>query len=526
MNTLRRRIYGAVVRLHPAEFRDHFGREMALDFDDALRDRGFAPLLGDAFLSVARQWKEQLAMGTEAPQPATSHPFLAGQYCMVKQGSSLSAFDLARASVLSVLLFLLVGFAANLPNRHAVGEPQGVQVTHGGADDRSANHASYAARDKAGRVRGTGLEAEPATGNGTPLLHGTGPIRLRPGALGFNMRPKARGGPTGTLDELMWQLTLISVIIWLTAFFLRRIPGIGSKVALGVLGLLGIAASVAFASVPVPVPAVHAQILHAAGPLPSFEVATVKPVQPRPVPPPPPPGGTDNRPPSPRMVGIDKLGGERTDRVHLNSSAQLLILFAYNLPLGSERTRIVGGPDWLGSTQYEIQAKIDASQFAAMQKMTPEQQREQVDLMEQSLLADRFHLKLHFEIREMPVYALVVAKGSKLTPAKEGELNSISSLHSEMTAKAVTLDDFAQSSLWTPIGGRPVIDQTGLKGTYDFTLNWSQEQVATPEPGQQDAPALSPIFTAIQQQLGLKLAPTKAPMEVIVIDSIEKPSEN
>jgi bla regulator protein blaR1 len=279
-------------------------------------------------------------------------------------------------------------------------------------------------------------------------------------------------------------------------------------------------------SIPAAGPA-YAQILHAAAPLPSFEVATVKPVQPRPVPPPPPPGVTDNRPPPPRMIGIGKLGGQRTDQVHLNSSAQLLILFAYNLPFGSERTRIVGGPDWLDSTQYEIQAKIDASQFAAMQKMTAEQQREQVDLMEQSLLAERFHLKLHFETREMPVYALVVAKGGpKLTPAKDGELNSILSFHSEMTAKAVTLGDFAQSSLWTPIGGRLVIDQTGLKGTYDFTLNWSQEQAAAPEPGKENAPALSPIFTAIQQQLGLKLVPAKAPIEVIVIDSIDRPSEN
>jgi bla regulator protein blaR1 len=272
---------------------------------------------------------------------------------------------------------------------------------------------------------------------------------------------------------------------------------------------------------------IRGQILHATGPLPSFEVATIKPVQPRPVPPPPPPGANDNRPPPPRMFGIGKLGGQRTDRVHMNSSADLLILFAYNLPFGSERTRIVGGPDWLGSTQYEIQAKIDDALFAAMQKMTPDQQREQVDLMEQSLLADRFKLKVHFETREMPVYALVVAKGGpKLTPATDGETSSISSFHSEIDAKAVALDDFAQSSLWTPVGGRLVVNQTGLKGTYDFTLNWSQDQTAAPDAGQESVPTLSPMFNAIQQQLGLKLVPSKAPVEVIVIDHIERPSEN
>jgi uncharacterized protein (TIGR03435 family) len=70
-----------------------------------------------------------------------------------------------------------------------------------------------------------------------------------------------------------------------------------------------------------------------------------------------------------------------------------------------------------------------------------------------------------------------------------------------------------------------VVNQTGLKGRFDFTLNWGQEQAA-PEPAQENAPALSPIFAAIQQQLGLKLVPTKAPVEIIVIDHIEKPSEN
>ena len=297
------------------------------------------------------------------------------------------------------------------------------------------------------------------------------------------------------------------------------------KVSLAALVIVGIAAPVVVGFVYML--AAPAQILHSTGRLPSFEVATVKPVQPRPIPVPPPPGATDNRPPPPKKVGIGKLGGQQSDLVHLTLPANLLILFAFNLPFGSERTRIMGGPEWLGSDQYEIQAKINDSLYAAMQKMTPSQQREQVDLMEQSLLADRFKLKVHFETREMPVYALVVAKGGpKLTQANEGEATSISSLNCEMTAKAISLDDFAHSSLWTPIDGRLVLNQTGLKGTYDFTLNWAQDQAAAPAPGQDSAPDLSPIFTAIQQQLGLRLVPSKAPVEVIVIDHIERPSEN
>jgi uncharacterized protein (TIGR03435 family) len=178
------------------------------------------------------------------------------------------------------------------------------------------------------------------------------------------------------------------------------------------------------------------------------------------------------------------------------------------------------GPDWLGSDDYEIQAKIEDSLYAAMQKMTPAQQREQVNLMNQSLLADRFKLKVHFETREMPGFALVIAKGGpKLTPAKDGESSRLSVRQNEMTAKAITLDQWIHSPF---LGGRMVVDQTGLKGTYDFTLSWSEQSGAGQENGT-DAPSL---FTAVQEQLGLKLVPTKGPVEVIVIDHIEKPSEN
>jgi uncharacterized protein (TIGR03435 family) len=206
---------------------------------------------------------------------------------------------------------------------------------------------------------------------------------------------------------------------------------------------------------------------------------------------------------------------------------KLLILFAYNLPFGSEKSRIVGDPEWLAGDQYEIQAKIEDSLYTKMQKMTPAQQREQVDLMEQSLLADRFKLKVHFETREMPVYALVVAKGGpKLTPAKDGESSKLFTLAeneqgTEIAATAVTLDQFAHSPLWGG-GGRLVVDQTGLKGTYDFTLKWRPEQLVGQENGV-DAPS---VFTAIQEQLGLRLVPSKASVEVIVIDHVERPSAN
>jgi bla regulator protein blaR1 len=164
---------------------------------------------------------------------------------------------------------------------------------------------------------------------------------------------------------------------------------------------------------------IYGQILHESGPLPSFEVVSVRPW---------------HRPQAPageaivsKVAKVDPGPGAKKpvrDRVDMILPPGLLIAMAYGLQPGSEGARIVGGPDWLRQDveQYEIHAKIDDAMVAAMEKMTPEQQHEQVALMEQSMLADRFKLKVHFETREMPVYALVLAKGgSKLIPAKGDE---------------------------------------------------------------------------------------------------------
>jgi bla regulator protein blaR1 len=149
--------------------------------------------------------------------------------------------------------------------------------------------------------------------------------------------------------------------------------------------------------------------------------------------------------------------------------------------------------------------------------------------MEQSLLADRFKLKVHFETREMPVFALMVAKGgAKLNPAKSEASSRISTLGNEqgreMTAIGVTLEQFVHSPLLTgQAGGRPVVDQSGLKGAFDFTLKWTPDQSAAATDVGSDAPS---FFTAIREQLGLQMVPSKAPVEVIIIDHIEQPSAN
>jgi bla regulator protein BlaR1 len=276
----------------------------------------------------------------------------------------------------------------------------------------------------------------------------------------------------------------------------------------------------------------QSQILHASGDRPSFEVATIKPWR-RPASPPPTPDGVTAPVKVMKVSPGDAGPPPTTDRLHMILPISILITSAYNLPAGSER-RIIGGPDWLRQDidQFEIQAKIEGSEYAAMQKMTPAQQHERVALMEQSLLADRFKLKVHFETREMPVYALEAAKsGAKLNPAKNEESSRISTLGNqqgnEMTAVGVTLEQFVLSPLLTgSAGGRPVVNQTGLKGAFDFALKWTPDQLTASAAAKElgaDAPS---FFTAIREQLGLLLVPSKAPVEVIVIDHIEPPSAN
>jgi bla regulator protein BlaR1 len=303
--------------------------------------------------------------------------------------------------------------------------------------------------------------------------------------------------------------------------------GHASRLALCAVAIGAIAGPVALGLAHQPL--VFGQILKATGPRPSFEVASIH-VWKRPAPPPAMVGGEQVISQQVMKFSPGREGAQTGDRVHMIAPLGVLIAQAYGLPPGSEGRadgRIVGGPDWMNQDdeQYDIQAKIDDQKYTAMQKMTAEQQREQVNLMKQSLLADRFKLKVHFETRQLPAYALVVAKGGpKLMQAKDDESPMLSSTRrgqtTEMSVTAATLARFVDSPLLSAgTSGRTVVDQTGLKGKYDFTLKWAAEAAAGQEPS--DEPAL---FTAIQEQLGLKLVPTKGPVEVIVIDHIEKPT--
>jgi len=230
-----------------------------------------------------------------------------------------------------------------------------------------------------------------------------------------------------------------------------------------------------------------------------------------------------------------------------NVSVQMLIRLAY----GVEDNQI-SGSNALGSETYDVEAKMEKSVADGLQKLDPDQRKLDRQRMLQALLADRFKLAIHRETKELPVYALVIAKnGPKLKEAKAGDTypNGIKGPggrgggrgmmimgRGEFTGQGLRMEDLARQL--SQQLGRTVVDKTGLTAIYDFTLKWTPDESQAPMSGGMDggqrgsdntvgSDSTSPsIFTAIQEQLGLKLESQKGPVEVIVIDHVEKPSEN
>lgn len=232
-----------------------------------------------------------------------------------------------------------------------------------------------------------------------------------------------------------------------------------------------------------------------------------------------------------------------------NVSLKQLILLTW----GINEDRISGAPSWIGHDNYDIEAKVDDADVPAMKNLTLDQRREMV----RNLLADRFGLKVHDETKEMPVYALVVAKGGpKLKEAKAGDTypngmkgpdGKVGAGMMMFTGQQVTAQGVPISNLTQFLSrqtGRTVVDKTGLNGKYDFTLDLpphssaaalAGRKVGMPQSPEGDAAAGADsapddsgpsIFTLVQDQLGLKLESTKAPLPIIVIDHVEQPSEN
>lgn len=210
---------------------------------------------------------------------------------------------------------------------------------------------------------------------------------------------------------------------------------------------------------------------------------------------------------------------------------RVFIQGAFGIPVNSIGWVI--GPDWISSTRYVIHGKPSEPVQRALQTMTTEGRRKQIQLMNQALLADRFKLKAHFETREMPVYQLILAKdGPKLKENPLSTPGQIAVGASMLRGKAVSMHSLIDGLESVPdIGGRVVLDKTGLSGSYDFVLKWAPFEATAPPSGlsasapSSDAEGVS-LFKAIEEQLGLKLVGTKGPSQVLVIDQIERPSEN
>jgi len=212
-------------------------------------------------------------------------------------------------------------------------------------------------------------------------------------------------------------------------------------------------------------------------------------------------------------------------------SLRVYIQGAFGIPVNSIGWVI--GPDWINSAKYVIQGKPPESIREAMQTMTPAERSKTIQTMQQGLLADRFKLKAHFESREMPVYKLVLAKGgSQLKENSDVAKGRLAVNASTIRGTAVSIRNLLGALESVPdVGGRVVTDETGLVGTYDFLLKWTPMEVVTPQGSpsgtspSSNAEGVS-LFTAIEEQLGLKLVSATGPGQVLVIDHIEQPSEN
>ncbi|HWG18578.1 MAG TPA: TIGR03435 family protein [Acidobacteriaceae bacterium] len=194
-------------------------------------------------------------------------------------------------------------------------------------------------------------------------------------------------------------------------------------------------------------------------------------------------------------------------------------------------TARIAGPDWISNTRFVIQSKPSDAIRDAMQNMAPAERSRENGLMMQSLLADRFAFKAHFETRELPVYELVLAKGGpKLVKNSDPTKARFGVGASMFRAAAVSIQVLiGVLECNSDIGGREVVDKTGLTGTYDISLKWAPLQTAPAAGESAGAPSSDEgpsLFTAIEEQLGLKLLPAKAPSEVLVIDRIEHPTPN
>jgi uncharacterized protein (TIGR03435 family) len=231
----------------------------------------------------------------------------------------------------------------------------------------------------------------------------------------------------------------------------------------------------------------------------AFEVATVKPVD-----------------PGERAGRMFRMDGDHR-WLATNFTLQALLALAYDL---NPRT-ISGGPGWIETQHFDIEAVTPGN----VRPTRPEQMQ-----MLRALLVERFGLKFHRQEKEFAIYALSVAKGGpKLTPAAKPDdppqlFGVVYPGKMEVPAKSVTMDDFV-AMLQRATLDKPTVNRTGLTGKYDFDLTWAQDQsqYGGEVPAAPDDSQSPPLFTAMQEQLGLKLEATRGMVSAMVVDDAVKP---
>jgi uncharacterized protein (TIGR03435 family) len=233
-----------------------------------------------------------------------------------------------------------------------------------------------------------------------------------------------------------------------------------------------------------------------------FEVAAIKPH---------PPDGTTN----------GGWGYSRDSFSANNLTVGLMIFLAYDLRSDSQLQNL---PKWCTTEHWDISAKLGEDAVEALRKLNQQESARERRVLLDDLLAQRLQLRMHHEMRTLPIYELTVAKGGlKIKPISNGDAEKPSGWSSgdgRFDGGGVGIFALVTTLSSTPDVGRLVVDKTGLTGRYDMHMKW------TPSSQQESADSGPSVFTALEEQLGLKLVSTKAPVDVLVVDHIERPSEN
>jgi uncharacterized protein (TIGR03435 family) len=191
-----------------------------------------------------------------------------------------------------------------------------------------------------------------------------------------------------------------------------------------------------------------------------------------------------------------------------------MLMFAY----GMHKREIVGLPEWAKTERWDVQGVPDVPGAPSLK---------QAQSLTRKLLEERFGLKAHHETQELAVYAITVAKGGEKMARSAGDPNGTPDENERSSGGQITMrmTNMSMEEFAPDLGyflDRPAVDQTGLAGRYDFQLIWTADESRSPG----DGAAPPEIFTAIQEQMGLKLEPVKAQIHVLVVDAVERPSAN